>query len=76
MAGGIEIKIQLVDDEPRWILFIKSIFNKDVVVTQEPQDGFDLTILSSLMLDKVNDIKDNFIIVSGQPTTREAIKAY
>lgn len=76
-STGGKMKILLVDDEPRWIKFIKSVFGKMVDISLSVKDnGYDLIILSSRMLDKAQDIKDDFIIVTGQPTTKEAIKAY
>lgn len=71
------MKILLVDDEPRWIEFIKSVFNGFVTVADSVKDkGYDLVILSSRMTDKIKDIKDDFIIATGQPTTQEAIKSF
>lgn len=71
------MKILLVDDEPRWIEFIKNAFGAMVEVNNNIKTkGYDLIILSSRMLDKVHEIKNNFIVATSQPTTQEAIKSY
>jgi DNA-binding NtrC family response regulator len=83
-------RILLVDDEPRWINFAQDDLAKfEIVVARDAAtalaelaaDRFDLVIVSSRRLDVLKIISQKHpdkrvIVMTIQPTNREALTAY
>ncbi len=83
-------RILIIDDEPRWISFVKSNLDKfeidvapdkETALTKLDASQFDLVIASSRRLDVLEIIRakyaDRLVVVTTlQPTTHEAASAY
>ena len=86
----MKTRILIIDDEPRWIDFVRSDLSKfEIVVAPDTEtalaelekDRFDLVIASSRRLDALEAIakkhSDKRVVVTTiQPTTQEALTAY
>jgi DNA-binding NtrC family response regulator len=83
--------ILTIDDEPKWLAFIREqlgkMFNVEVASNLEAtlsllnKKTFDLIIASSRRQDVLKAINENYpqervIVATGQPTTKEAIETY
>ncbi|MBN1922060.1 MAG: response regulator [Anaerolineae bacterium] len=83
-------RILIIDDEPRWIEFIKrDLGGHEIVVAKDAKaalaeletGSFDLVIASSRRLDILESIRERFsdnrvVVMTVQPTTQEALAAY
>jgi DNA-binding response OmpR family regulator len=86
----MKVRILIIDDEPRWIDFVKSDLGKfEIVVAPDTAkalaeleaDQFDLVIASSRRLDVLEIIAQKYsdkrvVVTTVQPTTQEALTAY
>ena len=84
-------RILIIDDEPRWIEFAKGSLSKFVIdiasdaesaLARLEHASYDLIIASSRRLDVLEVIakqypdKNNVLVATVRPTSREAISAY
>jgi DNA-binding NtrC family response regulator len=86
----MKIRILIIDDEPRWINFVRNDLQKfEIVVAPDAEtalaeleaDLFDLVIASSRRLDVLQVIAAKYadkrvVVTTIQPTTQEALAAY
>jgi DNA-binding NtrC family response regulator len=84
------VRILIIDDEPRWIDFVKNDLGTfEIVVAPDTEqalaelaaDQFDLVIASSRRLDVLKIIAQKYsnkrvVVTTVQPTTQEALTAY
>ncbi len=85
------IHILVIDEEQKWINFVKNylgkIFDVQVATSSESalvalkKNRYDLIIASSHRSDLLQDVREKFpderfVVVTGQPTTEEAIHMY
>ena len=83
-------RILIIDDEPRWVEFVKNNLVKfEIVVAPDAKTAlahleanrFDLVIASSRRLDILRIIAEKYsdkrvVVTTVQPTTQEALSAY
>ncbi len=86
----MKTRILIIDDEPRWIDFVKNDLSRfEIVVAstieealkQLEDDQFDLVIASSGHLDIIKEIGEKYadkrvIVTTVRPNTQEALNAY
>lgn len=86
----MKVRILIIDNEPRWLKFVKSDLNIfEIVVAPNTKkalaklkrDKFDLVIASSKNLEILETISKKYsdkrvVVTTVQPTTREARDAY
>lgn len=86
----MNIRILIIDNEPRWINFVRSDLGSfEIVVASDiaaaieelEQDQFDLIIASSGYLAILEDISERFsdkqvLVTTVKPNTQEALDAY
>jgi DNA-binding NtrC family response regulator len=86
----MKTRILIVDDDPRWIDFVRHDLDKfEIVVAHNTEealrelvaDRFDLVIASSRRMDVLKEIAEKYsdkqvVIMTTQPTTQEALVAY
>jgi DNA-binding NtrC family response regulator len=86
----MKVRILIIDNEPRWLDFVKNDLHKfEIVVAPDTKtalaelkkDKFDLVIASSKNLEVLETISEKYsdkrvVVTTVQPSTREARDAY
>jgi DNA-binding NtrC family response regulator len=86
----MSIRILIIDNEPRWINFVRSDLGGfeiivapdfDTALAELEEDQFDLVIASSRYLKILDDISKRFsdkqvVVTTVRPNTQEALDAY